>query len=55
MNTNGSEHARFLRLYAGIQNKLFAFILSVVHNRNDAEELFQETSVILWERFDTYQ
>lgn len=55
MNTNGTEHARFLRLYTGIQNKLFAFILAVVHNRNDAEELFQETSVILWERFDTYQ
>ncbi|MEJ5261020.1 MAG: sigma-70 family RNA polymerase sigma factor [Anaerohalosphaeraceae bacterium] len=54
MNSNSSQHARFLRLYAGIQTKLFAFILSVVHNRNDAEELFQETSVILWERFETY-
>lgn len=55
MNSNSSQHARFLRLYTGIQTKLFAFILSVVHNRNDAEELFQETSVILWERFETYE
>lgn len=54
-HSNSSQHARFLRLYAGIQTKLFAFILSVIHNRNDAEELFQETSVILWERFDSYE
>ncbi len=55
MGSDSSQHARFLRMYASIQTKLFAFILAVIHNRSDAEELFQETSVILWEQFAQYR
>lgn len=55
MSSNSSQHARFLRMYASVQTRLFAFILSVIHNRNDADELFQETSVILWEQFEHYR
>lgn len=55
MMTNSSQHARFLRMYASVQTKLYAFILSVVHNKSDADELYQETSVVLWEKFDQYR
>jgi RNA polymerase sigma-70 factor (ECF subfamily) len=55
MTFNSSQHARFLRMYASVQTKLYAFILSVVHNRSDADELYQETSVILWEKFENYR
>ncbi len=55
MRSNSSQHARFLRMYTSVQAKIFAFILSVIHNRSDADELFQETSVILWEQFENYR
>ena len=55
MSSEPSQHARFLRMYTKVQPRVFAFILSVIHNRSDADELFQETNVILWERFDQYR
>lgn len=51
MDTN----ARFLLLYTQIQSRLYAFVLAVVHNRSDADEIFQETVLILWNKFETYR
>jgi RNA polymerase sigma-70 factor (ECF subfamily) len=45
----------FFRLYTSIQSRLYAFILTMVHNEHDAEELLQETAIYLWEQFDQYQ
>ncbi|HDS85335.1 MAG TPA: sigma-70 family RNA polymerase sigma factor [Phycisphaerales bacterium] len=45
----------FFRLYTSIQSRLYAFILTMVHNEHDAEELLQETAVYLWEQFDQYE
>lgn len=47
--------ASFFRLYTSIQSRLYAFILTMVHNDHDAEELLQETAIYLWERFEQYQ
>ena len=46
---------RFFRLYTTVQSRLYSFILTMVHNEHDAEELLQETAVYLWEQFDQYQ
>ena len=51
---NNSKNAQFLRLYTSIQPKLFSFLLAVVHSRAEAEELFQDTAVVLWEKYDKY-
>ncbi len=48
------KNARFIRLYTGIQARLYSYILGMVHNRSDAEELLQETSVVIWDCFDKY-
>lgn len=45
----------FFRLYNAIQSRLYAFLLMMVHNETDAEDLMQETSAILWEKFDEFQ
>ena len=45
----------FFRLYTSIQSRLYAFILTMVHNEHDAEELLQESAIYLWEQFDQYQ
>ena len=47
-----SEH--FFRLYNAAQKRVYAFLLVMVHNHNDAEDLLQETASILWERFAEY-
>ena len=46
MNNNG-KNAQFLRLYTGIQPKLFSFLRAVIHNYADAEELFQDTAIVV--------
>jgi len=45
----------FMRLYTQHQRRLYVYLLSLVHNVADAEELLQETSYILWKKFDEFQ
>lgn len=46
---------RFLRHFAANQPQLFGYILSLVPNWNEAEEILQETSVRLWKSFDQFE
>jgi len=50
-----SKHNLFLSLFAQKQNRLYAFILMIVHNESDADEIFQETAALLWEQFDKFE
>jgi RNA polymerase sigma-70 factor, ECF subfamily len=45
----------FLALFTPNNRVIFHFILSMIPNWNDAQDVMQETSRILWERFDTFQ
>lgn len=49
------NHRLFLDLYSKSQARLYSFILMLVPNNHDADEIFQETSSLLWEKFDQYQ
>lgn len=49
------KSTRFFRLYTGVQPRLYSFLLMMIHNSSDAEELMQETASIMWEQFDRYQ
>ena len=53
--SNDSRHSLFLNLYSKSQTRLYAFILMVVHSGVDADEIFQETSALLWEQFDKFE
>jgi RNA polymerase sigma-70 factor (ECF subfamily) len=55
MGESEKKSVSFFRLYTSIQPRLYAFILTMVHNEHDAEELLQETAVYLWEQFDQYE
>ena len=37
------------------QRRVHAFILSLVPNRSDADDLLQETIVVLWRKFEAYE
>jgi RNA polymerase sigma-70 factor (ECF subfamily) len=45
----------FMKLYAQHQRRLYIYLLSLVHNATDAEDLLQETNFVLWKKFDEFQ
>lgn len=45
----------FLKLFLAHNNQLFSYILTLVPNYSDAEDLLQETASLMWEKFDTYR
>jgi RNA polymerase sigma-70 factor (ECF subfamily) len=48
------SHEDFLKLFLRHQDGVRAFLSSVVRDRADAEDLFQEVSLALWESFTSY-
>jgi RNA polymerase sigma-70 factor (ECF subfamily) len=53
--TGTDRHAQFLRLYTKHQHRILAYVFILVPNRTDAEDLLQDTAVLLWEKFDQFQ
>ena len=56
--TNAPQHeesqAQFLRLLLSSERELFRYVAALVPNIADAEEIVQETTVVLWSKFDQY-
>ena len=46
---------RFAQLLATCQRRVFLYSMGLLHNAADAEEVLQETNVVLWRKFDDYQ
>jgi len=51
---NPEREAEFLRLLAISYRELYAAAMSVVGNRNDADDVIQEVCVVLWARYDEF-
>lgn len=51
----GNRTEEFVRVLAKYQRRIFSFVLTLVPQWADAEEIFQETSIILWRKFDTFE
>src|SRR4051812_42136554 len=49
-----AKHDEFLRLFSSHSQRIYEFILTLVMRQADAEEIFQDTSLILWKKFDSY-
>jgi RNA polymerase sigma-70 factor (ECF subfamily) len=45
----------FARLLAEHRKPLFRFIFCLVHSMHDAEDLFQQVTITLWDRFNEFQ
>ncbi len=52
---NNEVHEMFIAYQSRHQRKLFALILTLVPNWNDAEEILQETSIVLWRKFSDFK
>ena len=52
--TDSDRTTEFVDLLLRHERPIYAYIRSLVPNRADAEDLLQDTSKILWEKFDQY-
>lgn len=50
-----SRAEEFVRLFAAHHNRLFAYILAMMHDRTAADEVFQESSLVLWREFERFR
>lgn len=48
------RHDEFLRLFSQHSRRVYEFIATLVFNISDADEVFQDTCVVLWKKFDSY-
>jgi RNA polymerase sigma-70 factor (ECF subfamily) len=46
---------RFLQLFLAHERRIFAFLLALVPVWSDAEDLLQETSVVMWRKLDEFE
>jgi RNA polymerase sigma-70 factor (ECF subfamily) len=49
-----SRAEEFLLHYSGCEGWLLAYLMALLGNRDDAEEVFQETTLALWRSFDDF-
>lgn len=49
------NHRRFLRLFTAHEAAIRAFVRRLVPARSDADDVMQEVSVVLWEKFDQFR
>jgi RNA polymerase sigma-70 factor, ECF subfamily len=49
------RNREFVRLWTAHGQRVYAYILALLPNRADADEMFQETGTTLWEKFDQFQ
>ena len=48
------RHAQFADLFVRNQNRVYRYIVSLIPDRVQAEDLFQQTSLTLWETWERY-
>ena len=52
--SRGESQEEFLRLFSTHSQRVYEFILMLMGRRADADEVFQETCLVLWNKFDSY-
>lgn len=53
--TSNPRHEQFMRLFLSCEPRIYAFIRSLVFSRVDADDVLQETALVLWEKFDQFE
>lgn len=45
----------FVKVFVAAQPKIFGYIVSLVASLSDADEVLQETSIVMWTKFDDFE
>ena len=53
--TRRQRDDEFVELLTRHKSPLFRFIFSLIHSMTEAEDVFQQTTVTLWDKFSEYQ
>ena len=53
--TDSSSIEQFVNELIGSQTMLYAFILALIGDRNEADDVLQETNVVLWRKADEFE
>ena len=55
MSENRSQsHDEFAERLSSVQTQLYSYIYSLICNINDADDLYQQTSIVLWRKFEQF-
>lgn len=49
------QSKEFVRLWTANSRKIFSYIATIVPDWSEAEDIFQETGVVVWEKFHEYE
>jgi RNA polymerase sigma-70 factor (ECF subfamily) len=52
---NSAKTKLFLRLFLQNERRVYAYILTLLPNRPDADDVLQEASLVMWDKFDERQ
>jgi RNA polymerase sigma-70 factor (ECF subfamily) len=52
---NEQEVAVFSELIAAHRSRVFGYIYAMLHNMSDAEDIYQQTTLLLWQKFDEFE
>jgi RNA polymerase sigma-70 factor (ECF subfamily) len=55
MSDESRDPLAFSELLRDGRSRVFGYLLALVQNLADAEDLYQQTALLLWEKFDQYQ
>src|ERR1700682_5545349 len=50
-----SRHTEFVELLSRHQHQLFSYIFALLRSQHDAEDLFQQSSLVWWAKFDEFR
>ncbi len=48
------QNEEFVRRFAETNHRIYAFVSTLVPHRADADEVFQQTSIVLWRKFGEF-
>ena len=52
--SNPADQQEFLRVFLANEREILRYVVALVPNLGDAQEIVQQTAVALWEKFDDY-
>ena len=55
MTQDAINNEEFLALLVSHQKRIYAYILSLVPQVTDAEEIMQQTTIAMWKKFDSFE
>jgi RNA polymerase sigma-70 factor (ECF subfamily) len=53
-HSRSAAHDTFMRLLLANEREIMRYVCALVPSTNDAEEIVQQTAILLWEKFDQY-